>query len=163
MIRAALLLLLSLASLAFADDGRSMSLDGRWEFRFAPDDRGTSERWFADGTAFDRVLDVPGCWDAQGVGEPTDKMRHNAIGVGWYRRSFDVPADWRERGRHTWLDLGGVHRSARTCVNGRLVCDHIGYPLAAHVDITDALTTQAKQALVIAVDSRPDATRDPLV
>src|SRR5262245_30674831 len=101
--RFAALALLLVASLALAADRPTVSLDGKWEFRFGPEG------------PFDRMLNVPGCWDAQGVGEPTDKMRHNAIGVGWYRRTFEVPPDWR--GRHVWLIVGGVHRSAVVRVN----------------------------------------------
>ncbi len=75
-----------------------MPLDGQWDFRFAADDRGTAEKWYEPGVAYERRLAVPGCWDAQGVGAPTDKMWHNAVGVGWYRRSFVTPDAWR--GRH---------------------------------------------------------------
>src|SRR5215213_1506664 len=112
--RWAIMLVMLSAGLARAAAGEppmQISLDGRWEFRFAPDERGTAEKWSAPGAGgFDRTLDVPGCWDAQGVGEPTDKMRHNAIGVGWYRRTFSIPPEWR--GRRLWLCVGGVHRSA---------------------------------------------------
>src|SRR4051812_18561168 len=98
MVRLALLLILMTAMtapIALAEDRPLVSLDGKWSFRFAPDERGEREHWFAVDAAtvakFDRALDVPGCWDAQGVGEATGKMRHNAIGVGWYRRAFTVP------------------------------------------------------------------------
>lgn len=139
----------------------SVSLDGRWQFRFAPDDRGDAGAWYKPGVAFDRTLVVPGCWDAQGVGQPTDKMRHNAIGVGWYRRSFRIPEAWR--GRKVWLVVGGVHRSCRVWLNGRYVGEHIGYPTSYRADLTSALDPGADQTLVVAVDSRRDPNRDPLV
>ncbi len=146
---------------ALAQREASVSLDGEWEFRFAPDDRGASERWFAPDVTYEREITVPGCWDAQGVGEPTDKMWHNAIGVGWYRRDFEPPALWQ--GRRVWLVVGGVHRSAQVWVNGQAVGEHVGYPVAFRLDITAALRRNGPQRVVIAVDSRRDASRDPLI
>jgi hypothetical protein len=138
-----------------------LPLDGTWAFRFAPDDRGTNEAWFTPAVRFDRTLQVPGCWDAQGVGEPTDKMRHNAVGVGWYRRSFRVPDGWR--GRRVWLTVGGAHRSVRVWVNGKAGGEHVGYPTAYRVDITPSLSPAPEQTLTLAVDSRRDIRRDPLM
>ncbi len=151
---------LVVAAKAPAADRPTISLDGVWQFRFAPDDRGTSERWFDGSNGFDRTIKVPGCWDAQGVGESTDKLRHSAIGVGWYRRIFSIPRDWR--GRKVWLVVGGVHRSADFWVNGRHAGEHIGYPTSFRIDITNALIQGKTQALVIAVDSRRTLDEDAL-
>lgn len=136
-------------------------LDGDWEFRFSPDDRGDAEHWYGVGTAFDTSIRVPGCWDAQGIGTANDKLRHNAIGVGWYRRAVDIPAGWQ--GRRVWLVVGGAHRAARLWVNGTACGAHIGYPTAFRQDITAALVPGTAQRLVLAVDSRRDASRDALV
>ena len=152
--RLAVLLLLLVTCPAIASDRPSILLDGRWEFHFGPE---------IDGP-YDRVLDVPGCWDAQGVGGPTDKLRHNAVGIGWYRRTFEVPPEWRGAGRHVWLVVGGVHRSAVVYLNDKQVADHVGYPIEFRADITDALRDggNGPQKLIIAVDSRQDPKRDPL-
>jgi beta-galactosidase len=154
------LMLLASATGLNAAQRPTESLDGKWEFRFAPDDRGTARQWFSANVAYDRFLKVPGCWDVQGVGKPTQKMRHNAIGVGWYRRTFTVPAAWHER--RVWLVIGGVHRTAKIWLNGEFVGEHIGYPVSFRLDITDKLKP-GKQSLAIAVDSRHDLSRDPLV
>lgn len=138
----------------------TMSLDGQWQFRFAPDEQGETQRWFDSGAPFERAIKVPGCWDAQGVGEPTAKMRHNAIGVGWYRRSFSVPKDWQ--GKQVRLIIGGVHRTAKVWVNGQFLGEHIGYPVGFDFDITTNLCA-GEQSVVMAVDSRHDWSRDPLV
>jgi hypothetical protein len=155
-----LLAVFALTASTAGADRLSQSLDGRWEFRFAPDSRGLKEGWFAAETVYERAIEVPGCWDAQGVGEPTDKMRHNAIGTGWYRRTFAVPQAWE--GKRVWLVVGGAHRTAKVWVNGQFVGEHIGYPVAFRFDITDKLRS-GRQELVIAVDNRQDWNRDPLV
>ncbi len=159
--RLLLVLPLLLAPASWAQRPASLGLDGPWEFRFAPDDRGLTEQWFAGAAPFERQLQVPGCWDAQGVGAPTAKMRHNAIGVGWYRREVTLPADWS--GQRVWLRVGGVHRSARVWCNGQSVGEHWGYPTAFRCDLTTALRPGASQQLVLAVDSRHHRERDPLV
>lgn len=139
----------------------ALPLDGTWSFRFAPDDRGSSEAWFTPGVPFDRTMTVPGCWDAQKVGSATDKMTHNAIGVGWYRRTFALPDAWRDR--RVWLNVGGAHRSVRVWVNGKPCGEHIGYPTAHRVEISRLLVPGAEQSVALAVDSRHDKRRDPLV
>jgi hypothetical protein len=138
----------------------NFSLDGRWEFRFTPDDIGEQEGWYKSGKKFPLRLQVPGCWDAQGIGEETDKMRHHAIGMGWYRRTFGVPPKWR--GKQIWLHFGGVHRSAKVWVNEQLVGEHWGYPVAFKFNITKFLQPSGGQSLVIAVDSRRHPELDPL-
>ncbi len=138
----------------------TLSLDGAWQFRFAPDDRGEKENWQQAGVEYTHTVKVPGCWDNQGIGEPTDKCRHNAVGVGWYRRTFTVPAEWAKR--RVWLRVGGAHRSAKVWVNGQSVGEHWGYPVAFKFDITRFLKPEGEQAVVLAVDSRRHKERDTL-
>jgi hypothetical protein len=147
-------------SCARVDARPSLSLDGEWQFRFSPDDRGEKEAWFQTGAEFPHQLKVPGCWDNQGIGEPTEKCRHNAVGVGWYRRTSTVPAAWANR--QVWLRVGGAHRSAKAWVNGQPVGEHWGYPVAFKFNITRFLKPQGDQTVVIAVDSRRHKQRDTL-
>ena len=153
-------LLLTLLSLAPAYSRPTVSLNGTWQLRL---DTGkaaeTNTEPNASWTYPDEIV-VPGCCDVQGFGEPTDRMRHHGIGVGWYRRAFTVPEDWV--GKRVWLRLGGVHRSARVWVDGTFVGEHWGYPVACKWDVTEALSAEAEHVLLIAVDSRRHPERDPL-
>ncbi len=153
--------LVLLATMAASAAARpTVSLDGVWAFRFAPDDRGEREGWFRTGVAYPEKLRVPGCWDAQGIGEPTQKTRHNAVGVGWYRRTFSVPADWAHR--RVWLRVGGAHRSATVWIDGQRVGEHWGYPVSFRFDVTRLAAPGRQHVMVIAVDSRRHRDRDPL-
>ncbi len=136
------------------------SLDGTWEFRFAADDRGEKQRWFGPDVAFPNTIRVPGSWDVQGFGKPTDKVRHNAVGVGWYRRLISVPPGWQ--GRRVWLRVGGVHRSAKLWIDGKPIGEHWGYPVAFRIDVTPHVTPGRRHRLVIAVDSRRHKSKDTL-
>ena len=129
-------------------------LDGEWEFRFAPDDSGQEQEWFRPAVAYERKLQVPGVWQAQGVGDPGVNrfLRYSSVGVGWYRRSFDMPPAWR--GKQVWLQVDGVHRNGRVWLNGKYVGEHKGYPVGFRFNLTPYLRQDEEQVLVIAVDCR---------
>jgi Glycosyl hydrolases family 2, sugar binding domain len=69
------------------------SLCGKWLFRTDSADSGTSQHWYdADmpSTGW-RQVNVPHTWQIEApLGE--------YYGTAWYRRTFDVPADWRTFG-----------------------------------------------------------------
>lgn len=154
--------------------GRSvLSLDGVWQFATDPGDVGERERWFLPDRALPAMpregyspqakgaIRVPGAWDAQGYGVETDKLRHQFDGRGWYRRQVTIPAAWQ--GRRVFLTLGGVMRSARIWVNSRFEGEHIGYVSAFEYDITNDVKPGQEALITIAVDSRWDLERDPLM
>lgn len=112
---------LMLAGIAFLDDpaaaadeeGRMsherVRLDGRWSFRPDPQDVGLTQGWHSvpitDGW---RPADVPRNWDDYAPG--------GYDGVGWLRRGFTLPDDWRSS---RWgLAIFGVDDSATVWING---------------------------------------------
>ena len=150
----ALIVLCASAARAEAPPGgrATISLDGRWGFRMDPQGNGQAARWFDAGAGFKAQIRVPGAWGAQGFGEPTAKMRHSFVGKGWYRRQIDIPEAWRRR--RIFLTIGGVHRYARTWVNGTLLGEHIGYLSDFEYDITQHVEPGRTATLTICVDSK---------
>jgi len=61
------------------------------------------------------------------------------VGYGWYRKSFDVPAQWG--GRRLFLDFDGAFQDAEIFVNGRKVGVHQGGYTGFEIEITDAAVT----------------------
>ena len=146
-------LALASAGMAQAASGRAaLSLDGEWEFQLDRENGGEAAGWGAGEQAFSGRLAVPGAWDAQGFGEETDKLRHQFIGTGWYRRVVDIPADWA--GRRLFLCIANVHRYAKTWVNGAYLGEHIGYLSPFEYEITEHVTPGQPARIVIAVDSK---------
>jgi len=153
-------------------DRQSINLDGTWAFATDPVRVGEDERWFQPERSFPRMprpgyaekadgqIQVPGIWDAQGYGTETDKVRHNFVGLGWYRRSIRIPAGWA--GRRVFLCLGGVHRYAKVWVNGRLLGEHIGYLSAFEFEVTEVVAPGSDATIVIQVDSRQRYEQDTL-
>jgi hypothetical protein len=79
--------------------------------RYAPRD-GFEKASFNDAAW--RDIQVPGYWEVQKFSEPTWWQPDET--VGYYRRKFTVPEDWRGRGVR--LRFEGVNNSAQVWVNG---------------------------------------------
>ena len=149
-----------------------LDLDGVWDFATDPERAGESNRWFrseqelprqvhpGDAPAIPGKIRVPGIWDNQGYGAETDKVRHNFVGLGWYQRRLSVPAGWA--GKRIFLWVGGVHRSARTWVNGQFLGEHIGYLSDFEYELTALVKPGAEVTVTLQVDSRQRWAVDPL-
>jgi beta-galactosidase/beta-glucuronidase len=122
----------------------SISLDGSWQFQIDP--AGT---YALDQITAWRTITVPGPWQAR-----FDDLRLTA-GVGWYRRTVDVPADWS--GRAVFLCFGAVDYYAEVWVNGRCAGDHEGGYLPFEFDVSALLHYGAANEIVVrVVDPGPD-------
>ena len=153
--------------LAIADSPAAravLSLDGVWDFATDPDNRGETEKWFLPGAKLpvmplpgyaptaDGTIRVPGIWDNQGYGTETDKVRHNFVGKGWYRRTVEIPGSWK--GRRTVLVVTGVSRYSKVWVNERFLGEHIGYLSTREYDLSPFVTPGQNATLTIQVDSK---------
>ena len=77
----------------------------------------------------------------------------------WYRRTFEVPEDWQ--GRRVTLHFGAVDWEATVWVNGQELGTHQGGYDAFSFDITDALTTEVEQEIVVSVLDPSDTGTQP--
>ncbi|MFB9686656.1 glycoside hydrolase family 2 protein [Amycolatopsis plumensis] len=80
--------------------------------------------------------------------------------VLWYRRLFDVPADWR--GSRVLLHFGAVDQTAKVWVNNQLVATHEGGYTAFSADITDVLRASGPQELTVRAEDRTDIEPFPV-
>src|SRR5262245_56149380 len=69
-----------------------ISLNGPWEFEFDDADQGLAADWAGSAKKFNKTITVPFCFESKksGVG---DTSFHPVV---WYRRSFNVSADWKD-------------------------------------------------------------------
>lgn len=124
-----------------------LELDGLWQGRTDPDDRGASAGWFR---GFDPAYDiaVPGSWNEQ----LAEAGLMFYTGAFWYRRSFFVPAGLAcER---FILRFGSADFTARVWLNGVAVGGHAGGFLPFEFDVTDTLRRAGENLLVVCVDNR---------
>ena len=139
---------------------------------FDPDPAGTVFSYFAKaGTAagaaapdFDdrgwRTLNLPHDWAVEVPFSERGSGSHGykAIGknfpaasVGWYRKSFSIPAS--DLGRHITVDFDGVFRDSQVWVNGfYLGRESSGYTSFGY-DITDYLNYGSNNVIVVRVDA----------
>jgi len=136
-----------------------LSMDGEWEFHTDPKLAGYEARWYETGSwpGAERRINVPGCWEAQGVGQPGLSGRNGAFesyermmfsnytGAAWYRKTINVPAKWQDH--KVWLKIGGVNSIGWIWVNEEYVAQIYEYAGTYKYDISD-LVTPGKPATV---------------
>lgn len=144
-----------------------VSLRGEWEFVTDPGLRGRHRMgkgpgWNEPDWSGVRAITVPGCWEAQGVGEPgmsqvwdlpfdciPRPLEHVYMGTARYRRSADIPAGWA--GKRIWLKVGGVRTEAWFWVNKQRVAHLNTYCGSYKYDITDFVTPGEPAEIVATV------------
>ena len=129
---------------------RWLSLNGPWGFGFDDDAVGERERWCAGGHELAMTIEVPFVFQSalSGIGCPDF---HDVV---WYRRAFEVPADWRDQ--RVLLHLGAVDYHAWVYVNGQLVGEHVGGQTGFSLDITEQLTWRRETVVVKVEDPSTD-------
>lgn len=144
-----------------------LSLRGEWDFVTDPrlmgrHRMGKGPGWNEPDWSGVRKIQVPGCWEAQGVGEPgmshdwglpfdciPRPLNHVYMGTARYRRSVDLPAEWA--GKRIWLKVGGVRTEAWFWVNQQRVAHLNTYCGSYKYDITDLVKPGEKAEIVATV------------
>lgn len=121
------------------------NLNGTWEFRFDPEDRGRREGWHRPGTeGFDKRIVVPFPWESRlsGLGEVDYR------GAAWYRRTIRVP-DAFPAGDRVFLHFGAVDYEAEVWIDGKSAGRHEGGYTPFAFDVTDLLGPDRSGTLVV--------------
>lgn len=124
----------------------AVSLNGVWDFRRDPENRGAREAWYRNAPDDWATVPVPGVWeDAPGnITPPIDRGR------GWFRRRVVIPATWD--GDVAIAFLGAMH-VADVWVNGQYVGVHRGGYTPFLFDVTRFVEAGQAAALVVRVDN----------
>lgn len=145
----------------------AISLAGKWDFSAAnaifqrlalPKD---DHLWGPQALVGARQIDVPGIWEAQGVGEPGPgktwdclwdcghwDLQNQYSGIALYRKYVDVPERWR--GKRVWLKIGGAASQAYVWVNRGQAAFYDAYCGARKYDVT-SLVTPGEKAEILAI------------
>ncbi|PXY29276.1 glycoside hydrolase [Prauserella coralliicola] len=128
------------------------NLNGVWEFAGATEGEAPP---FGQGLAERILVPYPTESALSGIQRHEDHM--------WYRRTFEVPRDWRVgKDKALRINFGAVDYKATVWVNGQEVATHQGGFGAFSADVTDALKPHGKQEIVVGVEDRTDATWQPV-
>ena len=126
--------------------------DSGWKFTLG-DPSGADAPSFAD-TAW-RTVDLPHDWSIE---SPPDKDNPSGAGggffpngIGWYRKTFTAPADWRTK--RVSVEFDGVYRDATVYLNGHKLGTHpYGYT-SFTFDLTPDLNFTGPNVLAVRVDN----------
>jgi beta-galactosidase len=77
--------------------------------------------------------------------------RYPENSVGWYRRTFTLPAE--DEGKRIWIEFGGVFRDSRVYLNGCLVGRQPRGYSSFRYDITDVVHYGGKNTVAVRVDA----------
>jgi len=152
-----------------------LSLRGEWEFvtqETAPLRHPTWRAFYAKAWPQSRQIQVPGCWEAQGIGTPgmgdawdtrwdhcAKPLRWVYRGDAWYRKTVTIPEKWN--GQRIWLKVGGVRSQGWFWVNQTKVAWVDNYCGTYKYDITD-LVQAGKPAVIVAEVSNTHPSRKGL-
>jgi len=122
-----------------------LNLNGLWDCAIRPAGEDAPEDW--DG----KIL-VPFCVESALSGVMKTVGPDQRL---WYRRQFDVPGAWN--GERVLLHFGAVDWETLIWINGMMIGDHRGGYDALTFDITDALTGEGEQEIIVSVWDPTDA------
>src|SRR5436190_6577897 len=112
------LLVLVIVAGSLAAQRKTEEFDSRWRFHLG-DAPGAQDVAFDDAAW--RSLDVPHDWSIEGEFSEQNPagVGGGALpgGVGWYRKTFSVPA--ADSGRLVFVEFDGVYRNSEVWINGR--------------------------------------------
>ena len=165
------------------DSADLISLRGEWEFVTQP--KAFCRRYRHTKVAFAKVdeqtprvrrssmdtpwsearkINVPGVWEAQGVGEPgmsltwdplwdcsSKKLHHIYMGEGWYRKDVVLPPGWN--GKRVWLKIGGVRSQGWFWVNKHPVAWVDNYCGTYKYDITSFVKLGGTNRITVCVNN----------
>ncbi len=131
---------------------QDLAADAGWKF-FLGDPGGAESNSFADSSW--RAVDLPHDWSIES--QPNKDNPSGARGgffpggVGWYRKTFHAPADWK--GKRVSVEFDGVYRDATVYLNGHMLGKHpYGYTAFAF-DLTPQLNLATANVLAVRVDN----------
>lgn len=107
-----------------------------------------------------RALNLPHDWGIEGGFQqdlPGETAKLPWHGVGWYRKTFDLPAS--DRGRQVHLEIDGAMSYSAVWCNGRFVG---GWPYgyaSYQLDLTPFLKPGAGNTLAIRLNNLPESSR----
>ena len=78
-------------------------------------------------------------------------LQYPATSIGWYRKSFEIPAS--DLGKRLWVEFDGVRRDSWVFLNGCTLGRHMSGYTSFRYDITDYVNYGGKNTLTVRCDA----------
>src|SRR5881396_2838889 len=146
------LLVLVIVAGSLAAQRKTEEFDSRWRFHLG-DAPGAQDVAFDDAAW--RSLDVPHDWSIEGEFSEQNPagVAGGALpgGVGWYRKTFAVPA--ADSGRDVFVEFDGVYRNSEVWINGQYLGKRpYGYS-SFRYELTPHLHYRVRNVIAVRVDN----------
>jgi beta-galactosidase/beta-glucuronidase len=122
-----------------------VNLNGEWQFEIDTGKSGIEKGWFT-GNDFSKTIVVPFPPESSLSGVNIKNFMESV----WYRRFFDVPANWLDE--RILLNFGAIDYEATVWVNGQQVCFHKGGYTSFTCDISNVVKDKGNELVVHAKD-----------
>jgi hypothetical protein len=127
----------------------SVDLAGEWRFQLDPLDVGVLEHWYEKPEKLQSIIRVPGSWQAQGYGEPTENFTHHYVGPAWYWRDVIVPQGWA--GKTVELVVGGAFLYTTAYVNGAEIGQDAALTVPYRFDVTSFIKPGGQNVICLRI------------
>lgn len=141
-----------------------ISLEGQFQFRLDPEDKGIKEQWFLE-EFLSGTLRLPGTLCENGIGKELEidlelnpvtvrsfRPKYEYIGRCWYQKKFNIPLSWEKK--RVFLFLERIIIKSQVWVDDNLVGDRSSLVAAHNYDITDVIVPGKEHTLTILIDNR---------
>jgi beta-galactosidase len=135
----------SLRAAKSAASRQELAADAGWKFLLG-DPSGAEATSFADASW--RSVDLPHDWSIESAPNKDNPSGSGGGffpgGIGWYRKTFTAPADWK--GKQVSVEFDGVYRDSTVYLNGQKLGTHpygytsFAFDLAPHLNFAGANT-----------------------
>ena len=158
--------LLSLLALGVAHPlmgSETQSLAGRWQIRLDPKDLGISQDWTDPQVSFAQSISLPGTTDQARLGTPCRAepeiskaglagltRKFSYIGPAWYRRTIEIPKEWKEK--RITLFLERVIWESRVWLDGQEIGHQNSLSTPHEFDLSSI--RPGKHDLLLRIDNR---------
>lgn len=128
----------------------SIHNEGPYSSKF--DAKKWGKEWKTVNLPHDWVVDLPFAPEAShSHGYKTVGYKYPETSVGWYRKTFNIPAE--DKGKHLYFQFDGIFRDARIWVNGfYLGHEPSGYATQTY-DISEYLNYGGENIVAVRVDA----------
>ena len=145
-------LLLLVVLIALGLRANELPWDNQWRFHLG-DVPGAEAPDAKDGDW--RSIDLPHDWSIEGRTNPTEPSAGGGgffpTGIGWYRKTFHAPADWR--GQRVEIEFDGVYRHSEAWINGHSLGQRPSGFVRFAYDLTPYLQPDGENVIAVRVDN----------
>lgn len=137
--------------IVLAQPRTTVSFNKDWKFFLGNDSIAIQSNYNDAGW---RNLTLPHDWSIEGSFDENHSTTYNQAalpaGIGWYRKTFTVPASAKEK--KIYIHFDGVHRNSSVWLNGHFLGNRPNGYVSFRYDLTPYLQFDAKNVIVVKVD-----------